>query len=217
MFKRIMESLVWRYRQYQDRAFDKKYGLDTSQGASPYLLQVASDNVKFAVPYEPVQVFMFRRMLGYLAIDFSNYTFLDLGSGKGRALLLAAQFDFQRIIGVEFSRQLHGIARANVDSFSKKSARDDRIDLICMDAADYEFPRKNLLLFMYNPFFGPAMQVVVDKISEFVANESCEFVLLYRNPQCSDLLNAVKGLEVMASTGSFKIYRKRQMINKNPS
>lgn len=215
MFKRILQSLEWRYHRHQDRAFDKKYGLNTGQDVSSCLLHVASDNAKFAVPYEPVQVFMFHRMLGDLAIDFSDYVFVDLGSGKGRALLLAAQYDFAKIIGVEFSPRLHEIARANVDSFVKKETAGNRIDLICMDAADYEFPRRNLLLFMYNPFFGPAMQAVVDKISRFVANEPCEFLLLYRNPQCSDLLNSVQGLEVTASTGSFKRYRKRQAMRGN--
>ena len=50
----------------------------------------------------------FRKVLASLQIAFHDYTFIDFGSGKGRALLLASEFPFKRIIGLEFSPELHG-------------------------------------------------------------------------------------------------------------
>jgi SAM-dependent methyltransferase len=205
---RACQALAWRYRQHQDRAFDKRYGLDTGQGDASRLPPVGSQNAKFAVPYEPVQLFMFHRMLSSLAIRHRDYVFLDLGSGKGRALLLAAPYGFSEIVGVEFSPELHAIAAANVDAFTKKAGADHRIRLLCRDATEHEFPRKNLVLFLYNPFFGAVMQTLVDRIGRFIATEPCDFWLLYRNPQCADLFDATPGLRLHSSTGSFRIYRK---------
>ena len=97
MFKKFIQHIFWHYHHYQDRAFDKHYALDTGQGDVSYLDEVSSENKNFAVAYEPVQVFMFRRMMKELVIPLSDYTFLDLGSGKGRALLLAQKYGFAQV------------------------------------------------------------------------------------------------------------------------
>lgn len=207
---KVGKALAWRYRRYQDDAFDKKFGLDTMPGDASYLDQVAFANAAYAVPYEPVQVFMFRRMLGAIAIDYSDYVFLDLGSGKGRAVILAAESGFSEIIGIEFSAELQTIAERNVRAYISRTQAKSDIRLICTDATDFELPRRNLVVFLYNPFLGPAMQAVVDRIARFVVTEPCDLWLLYRNPQCSDLVGAVQGLHVTASTGPFQIYRKTQ-------
>ncbi len=210
--RELFKYLLWRYHRYQDHAFDQRYRVDTGQGDASYLQDVASGNKDFAVAYEPVQVFMFRRMLRELALNLSGYAFVDLGSGKGRALLLAAQHDFAQIIGVEFSPQLHEIAQTNVATFSSKLSENNIIKLLCQDAAEFEFPRRNLVLFLYNPFFGPAMQAVVEKIARFVSDEPFDLVILYRNPQCSGLLDAVPGLDLINATESFRIYRKTPAV-----
>ena len=47
-------------------------------------------SAEWAIPYEPIQAFMFRRILAEVRVDPRDYAFVDLGSGKGRAVLLAA-------------------------------------------------------------------------------------------------------------------------------
>src|SRR3981081_102097 len=46
--------------------------------------------------------------------DFSQYTFIDVGSGKGRVLFVAAGDPFRKGIGVEVSNALHDDALANL-------------------------------------------------------------------------------------------------------
>jgi SAM-dependent methyltransferase len=213
MIKDFLNYLLWHYRRYQDLAFDRKNGLDTDQGHSDYLEHTESANKAFAVAYEPVQVFMFRRMMKDLAIPCSDYTFVDLGSGKGRALVLAQQQGFLNIIGVEFSPQLHAIAKNNVKTFSARSRHGAQVTLLCQDAAEFNFPQSDIALFLYNPFFGPAMEAVIKKIERFIAEEPFDLVIFYRNPRCAELIDALPGLYLASSEDSYRIYRRKADIH----
>jgi SAM-dependent methyltransferase len=204
----FLQYLTWRWHRYEDRAFDARYGIDTRQGDGAYLQQLSTDSAQFAVPYEAVQVFMFRRMLGELNLNCRDYVFVDLGSGKGRALLLAARAGFAEVIGVEFAPEIHRDALANVAAFTRKDDAGRRIRLVCQDAADYELPAQNLVLFLYNPFFGEVMEAVASKVAHFLEEFEYDLVLLYRNPQCAGLFDALPGLRVVASSESYRIYRR---------
>ena len=77
------------------------------------------------------------------------FTFVDIGCGKGRALLLAEEYPFRKIIGVEFSRRLAKIAAAN----AAKSAR-SASQWFTPTPANFNFPPEPLVVFLYNPFSG---------------------------------------------------------------
>jgi len=204
----FLRYLTWRWHRYEDRAFDARYGIDTRQGDGAYLRQLSTDAAQFAVPYEAIQVFMFRRMLGELRLNCRDYVFVDLGSGKGRAVLLAAEAGFAEVIGVEFAPEIHRNALANVAAFTRKDDAGRRIRLVCQDAAAYELPAKNLVLFLYNPFFGEVMKAVASKVANFLEESDYDLVLLYRNAQCADLFDPLLGLRVVATSESYRIYRR---------
>jgi SAM-dependent methyltransferase len=204
----FLRYLTRRWHRYEDRAFDARYGIDTRQGDGSYLQQLSSDAAQFAVPYEAIQVFMFRRMLGELSLNRRDYVFVDLGSGKGRAVLLAAKAGFAEVIGVEFAPEIHRDALANVAAFTRKDEAGRRIRLICQDAADYDLPAHHVVLFLYNPFFGAVMEAVASKVAQFLEEFDYDLVLLYRNPQCAGLFDALPGLRVVASSESYRIYRR---------
>jgi SAM-dependent methyltransferase len=205
----LRRYLVWRWHRCEDRAFDARYRIDTGHGDSTYLQQIDTDAARFAVPYEAVQVFMFRRMLSELSLNFRNYVFVDLGSGKGRALFLAAKAGFLEVIGVEFAPEIHKDAIANLAAFTRKDDAGRRIQLVCRDAADYELPAQHLVVFLYNPFFGEVMKAVVANVARFLQEYDQDLVLLYRNPRCAELFDQLSGLRVIASSESYRIYRRR--------
>ncbi len=64
---------------------------------------------------------IFTTRISSLLIDYRQFVFVDFGFGKGTALLLATEFPFKRIIGVEFSPELHRIAEENIKRFPKNS------------------------------------------------------------------------------------------------
>lgn len=85
-------------------------------------------------------------------MDLKTCIFVDLGSGKGKSLILAADYPFKKIIGVEFPPELHQTAVRNIALFSREKCIQEQIQLLCMDAEQYELPTENIVLFLYNPF-----------------------------------------------------------------
>jgi cyclopropane fatty-acyl-phospholipid synthase-like methyltransferase len=93
-----------------DIAFDLRYGTDTIRCTEMNTLAFQSENKKLATLYQASEPQPLRSIMRKLDLP-KDSSFVDLGSGKGRVLLIAAQFGFQRVIGVEFSRELCEIAR----------------------------------------------------------------------------------------------------------
>ena len=71
---------------------------------------------QYSCGYQPVRPNAFNEIVRQLGIEYQHFTFVDFGSGLGRAVLLASEFPFKKVIGVELSPQLTRIAFANVKS-----------------------------------------------------------------------------------------------------
>lgn len=197
-----------------ERNFDLKHDLETSTCESEYLQSIDSSSVKFAIPYEPIQYDVFRRMmtdLSGLVPDYQEYRFIDLGSGKGRALLYAAEWQFRTCVGVEFSSKLHSSAEKNIAAYQKTHGRSTSFELHCVDAREFPLPRMNLVLFLYNPFTGDVMRSVVTRIESLISANHLDIIVLYRNPTCSELFRSEFFVQ-LASNPSYDIYRSRAAV-----
>ena len=211
---RAAEYVRWKRAQLAERRFDLKHDLETSTCESEYLQSIDSSSVEFAIPYEPIQYDVFRRMmndLSRLVPDYQKYRFIDLGSGKGRALLYAAEWDFRTCVGVEFSSKLHSSAEKNIAAYQKTHGRSTSFELHCLDAREFTLPRINLVLFLYNPFTGDVMRSVVDGIESLISANHLDIIVLYRNPTCSDLFKSDYFMQ-LASNPSYDIYRSRAAV-----
>jgi hypothetical protein len=94
-----------------------------------------------------------------------SFTFIDFGSGKGRALLVASEFGFQRILGVEFSRELHQIAEGNLRSYRGRKRRCLAVSSVCERAEEFLLPDGDLVLYFYNPFEPEIMERVLRNVT----------------------------------------------------
>lgn len=121
-YKRILRTLKERGVKWsldrslsvvQERLFDLRYGTDTVSFAQLGNLTIGSQNAGEGTPYEPTRLRLVRRVLSALNPS-PNGAFVDIGCGKGRVLLLAAEFGFRRVTGVEFAKELCEIARDNI-------------------------------------------------------------------------------------------------------
>lgn len=106
------------------------------------------------VSYEAVSHEMFSRGVR----DVPRWTFVDLGCGKGRALIFAHEAGFERLIGVEMSGKLAETARKNMRRAGIAA------EIANQDASSYRFPDTPLVIFMYNPFGAVTMRQVAEKI-----------------------------------------------------
>lgn len=96
--------------------------------------------------------------------DLHDHTFIDIGSGKSRTLLLASRYSFAEIIGVEFARELVDIARSNVERFRDPSQKCRALSVVEADAAAYDFPETPLVVYFYNPFSKDVFDIVLKNL-----------------------------------------------------
>src|SRR5580704_1011434 len=83
--------------------FDVTHGVETSTRAHPTDLKISSPNSLSSAGYWPTPPELFHEAFSTFSINYSEFTFIDFGSGKARVLLLASDYPFRKIIGVEFS------------------------------------------------------------------------------------------------------------------
>jgi SAM-dependent methyltransferase len=158
--------------------FDQQYGTETAKKVFPQSLPDTSLSSLYLSAYLAVAASAVNGALTDLRIEKEKFTFLDLGCGKGRALLVAARFPFRGILGVELAPGLCEVARANI---AKKSEWASRITVINEDAAKVTYPETPLVVFLFSPFFAPVLRRVLANLERQLRRAPRETYLLYAN------------------------------------
>jgi SAM-dependent methyltransferase len=185
-----------KYRSYRAvHPFDERFGVDTSgliyELPSGHLNDVYN-NGYFAVAPSVFHAVM-QAMRERLRLDFRRFTFVDLGSGKGRALLLASDYPFREIIGVELSHELDRVARTNIARYTRE--RDSpRVTSILGDAAEFRWPPGPLVVYMWNAFTGPVMERVFHNLEVSLEHQPRELYLVYIHPELESMLGEIPWL-----------------------
>jgi SAM-dependent methyltransferase len=187
--------------------FDEQFGVDTAGYIHPTELKLNHPNQVHAVSYGASDPRDFRNAITSLPIDCTDFVFVDFGSGKGRVILLASEFPFKRVVGVELSEELHGIAQDNIKHFSKNGSRRANVESICMDAVDYPLPEDNLVCYFCNPFDATLMTRMVSKIQESLLRKPREIFILYYNAKEGHVFDQADCFQRVESTGWIRIWR----------
>ncbi len=182
----IGHVLTWRFHNYLDRDFDHKYNVDTSSHAYSWDLSLESegDYIGDDEPlYLPTSSLAFRAAISCLPIDVSEFVFVDFGSGKGRTLLLASEYGFKKIIGVEFARELHFKAQANVAHYT--NSRQKCFDIQCdqVDATLFDVPDERCVFYFFHPFEEPVMRKVLFRIRTSYMSNPRKMYFVYNKPK----------------------------------
>jgi SAM-dependent methyltransferase len=200
------EELRFRIARRREEAFDRRYGTDTGGTISPADLDAPAEARVHSARYQPTDVASFGRMLRRLRVRHREYCFVDLGSGKGRALMLAARYPFRRIVGVEVSPALHAIAERNLEQLALRSGRRHPFELYCADVCDFEAPDGPLVVYLYNPFDPPILSRVLDRLQRSLACSPRHVVIVYRNPKFGGVFEAAEFLSTVEINDVFAIY-----------
>ena len=193
----------------EDGSFDREHGVDTAGILSLSHFETGSVNQAAGVRYQATGSNVLPRVLENLPIHHQDFVFVDLGSGKGRALLLASAFPFKRIVGVEFVRELHDIALDNIRAYKSPSQKCSDIISLCMDAARYEAPAKPTVFYLYHPFGEQVMAKVLANVRRSFEQAPRPVYFVYYNPVHADVLDGSEFLEVVTVCDDYRIYRAR--------
>jgi SAM-dependent methyltransferase len=170
-------------------------------------LPTACPHAKWGVHYEPSHEDTLREHLRRLPIHYREYLFVDAGAGKGKALLVASEFPFKAIEGVEYSEELARITDTNIGIFLRRENRTIDIRCVCKDISDYDFPEAPLVLYLYNPFQGEVMDRLVANLEASLRRKPRDLWVLYVTPWEDRKFGRSRSLRCIESTFNHSLYR----------
>jgi SAM-dependent methyltransferase len=172
------------------KRFDRDHGVTTQALLFLSELDGAKPNEAYAhaTHYEPVGIAAFRELLATLPeATIRSSTFVDLGAGMGRALLLASEYPFKQIFGVELSPALYVLARENLDRAQGFEMRCRDLRVAPGDARKQRYPKGNLVVFLFNPFDGEVLRAVLARMIR-TRSSGDDVYLLYHTPVHRDVI-----------------------------
>ncbi len=193
-----------RRNRFGDIDYDCDYAVDTTWARLPITVRLRE--IFCERQYQPSVPDEFREMMQRIEADLSEFTFIDLGSGKGRALLLASEYPFRRIIGVEVQEELHRIAERNIAQFDSPARVCDEIVSHVGDARDYEFPDGPLFVYLFNPFPEYVLRMVTENLQRSLEQNPRAAFVVYNTPECGFILNDAAALTRAITTIHYSIY-----------
>lgn len=195
-------------RLYGDFDFDWDNRVNTMSGGVGWRERLLG---VFYSLYQPTEPAAFHEMLEALRaggeLDFSQFTFLDLGSGKGRTLMMATEYPFRRIIGVELLPALNEIAKENLRNYTSTSQRCFAVESVCADATSFPLPAGPLVLYMFNPFPEQPLRRVLGHITECLNGHERPVFVLYHNPEQEHVLAENRRFHKIAANPQYSVFR----------
>lgn len=195
----IAKNIRFQLRILIEERFDRKYRVDTAGCVRLEDLCVLGDNRKHGVYYEPTPKRIFLKLLSELDIEYQEFEFVDFGCGKGRPLILAARYPFLKITGVEFAVELAEIAWSNLVSFMDERQRCKNLEVLCMDASQYDIPEGKAILYFFNPFSISVMEAIAQNLRTTFTRTRAKKFIIYYHPQSARVFEKLPFLQKVES------------------
>lgn len=219
-FPKLHERVKWSlFHRAQRRAtprnlaFDATYGTDTADEIQLVDAGVPSELAERANSvYRPIWPALFYQAMDRLDLDLSTYSFIDYGSGKGKAMLIAADYPFREIVGIEFSPTLHKIAETNCRIYRSPHQRCFTIRPLLADARTFELPPGDLVCFLFNPFDRDTLRQVLGQIDQQTIGRTSNTVIIYCNlrdvREASDAFETLQTFTLALDTRRTLVFQK---------
>jgi SAM-dependent methyltransferase len=210
VYEFLRDSLPDRRRQrYGDIDYDWEHRVNTTGAALSWRTRLLG---LLNSAYQPIPPEQFREIMSALSAhlapdtDFSQFTFIDIGSGKGRALLLASEFGFRRIIGIELLPELVEVARKNVREFEQRGMGSG-IEVVCEDATNFVFPAEPAVVFLFNPLPQSSLRMFLENLEQWLRQNSHPVYVIYANPIFEETFKSIRSLTRLSGTDQCLLFR----------
>lgn len=183
---------------YMRHPFDVAYGVRTSGLVAGRHLRSGHRHDRHATAYYGVAPSVFQALMRRWSrsgptAKLEETTFVDVGAGMGRGMLLASEMGFRAVMGVELNPVLVRIARRNLALWKKTGCARSPMRLLCGDATEFVFPQGPCVAFLFNPFGSAVMGRFLRHVARSFAERSRAFDLLYVNNEQEGILEASRG------------------------
>jgi SAM-dependent methyltransferase len=185
----IMQGYVMFQIPIVDFFFDFIYRTDTRREENLDDLTIGSENKKRGVRYEPTKVLPLRKLFKYIRLMIpTNRIFVDFGCGKGRVLLIASNFGFKEVRGVEFAHELCEIAKNNCAVYKHQTAVSTEFKIIESDVVDYIINPDENVFFMFNPFDEIILNKIINNITTSLNIQPRRILIIYNHPKYNNVI-----------------------------
>jgi len=178
--------------------FDLEYGVRTSGLVAGRHLQTGTRHDRYATAYYAIApsvlqsiLVRWRRLKPAAHID--EFTFLDIGAGMGRAMLVASQYRFRAVIGIEFNPTLARIGRRNITLWRAAGHALAPLRMLCRDVTEFDLPAGPCVAFLFNPFGAPVLRRMLNRWTSALAQRSRHLDILYVNNEQESILEKQPG------------------------
>jgi len=166
--------------------FDFRYGTDTNKFSPLNRLDIPSRNKEHGKAYMATRIMPLRKLFRQIKASLPpKPVLLDFGCGKGRVLMIAAEFGFRAVRGVEFAPELCVRARKNCAAFKSATGSATEFEIIESDVVDYLIRPDENVFFFYNPFDAVVLNEVLVNITISLRKAPRAALIIYCNP-CLD-------------------------------
>jgi len=180
---------------------ERKYDLNSTGMDKLRRLSIKGDNLAHASIYQASNYYILEKGFNYLRSINENNSMVDFGCGKGRALVVAAWFEFKNITGIDFAKALCIAAEQNIQK-TKSRYPSAEFNVVCEDVVNYKIKKEQNVFFFFNPFDEVVMLEVVKNILASIKENSRKVYIMYINPVHK---------EIFLSAGFEEEYYKRKL------
>jgi hypothetical protein len=188
LLREYRESLRLRPTR-ETSSVDREHGVDTDGELDGWVylsdLEIPSPDWIHGSNYAPIEPERFGAILSSLALRFEDFVSVDFGSGKGHALLSAAEFPLKRIVGIEFSPELHAVAQRNIAKYNSAQRRCAAVESVCMDFLEFPLPLEPAVLFLFSPCDACMLAKLLVKPAESLRAQPRQMYLVYVAPDAA--------------------------------
>jgi hypothetical protein len=187
-------------RADQTHPFDREYGVETSGLISGRELAAGHAHDLHSTAYYGIAPSIFKSAIGHWAEalepgpKLEQYSFVDVGAGKGRAVLLASEYNFRSVMGVELNGGLASIAERNALQWKNLGRARCEIEIVNQDATACRWPPMPLLVFLFNPFGRQVLLKLLNMLKQEADQAGQPIDVLYVNPEFAFVPDRFPGL-----------------------
>jgi SAM-dependent methyltransferase len=163
--------------------------------------------------YQAIPVSTFRRIVRESAVRPQDAVFVDIGCGRGRALLLASASGFRRVLGIDLDPGLVREAEVNIGRWQARGGARRQppggLQVRLGDAGAVDLPPDDLFLFLFNPFGAATLRLFLAQVEESRQRQPRRITLAYANPVHADVVEEGGRFAVVARGRSWIVFRGR--------
>jgi SAM-dependent methyltransferase len=178
--------------------FDVKNGVQTSGLIPGRLLKTGHRHDRHSTAYFGVAPSVVRALLERWQKSrpcgpVEQFAFVDVGAGMGRAMLLAAEYPFRKVEGIELNPILVGIARRNAAKWRTAGRARAPMRITCGDAVENRWPKGPCLVLLFNPFGASVLRGLLKRLTAVFSDRPGQLDLLYVNHEQDHVFEGQRG------------------------